>query len=379
MLSLAVRAPLSQFSTFGDSPLRQGAGVVNIARAIQGFNTLQVTPSKLSFNDTEHLNATQTLTVYNHGSSDLKVHMIHGPALTVIDYDTKNTSDYTPLEPITFATQNGSMAGMAFSTNELIVPAGGSAQFQVRVTPPSQNADSHPVYGGYIGVETSDKTMSASVPYIGMVGNMSELPILDRSSNGIYPFPSIGNPDGTILQDNETGLYSPGHNPTVLVRLLTGTPFVDLQVIRAADQKLMGSVPYDADDADDTRVWLPRNTRNATSSSTAYHAWVWDGHYVPCGKDTTESVPSDTYYIRVRALRVFSNPSKDSSWDTWTSPPLKMEMSAVGDDLPFSNDPSTSAAYNTSSIISSLLPSASSSADANAPTSNLLDGLLDVV
>lgn len=313
------KAPVATTASTGDSPLRQGAGVLNYERALAA--PFRISPAKLSFNDTEHLNATQTLTIHNNGQSDLKVHLVHGPALTVTDYAAK---DDTPLEPIRFAKSSGA-AKIAFANADVTVPAEGSVEVQVHVTPPSGLPD-HAIYGGYIGFET--RSMAASVPYIGMVGSMADLAILDRSNeHNPYPFPSIGYPNGTIVQDE--GYFAINDSteayPVILARLLTGTPLLELQVLDQ-HQKVLGVVPYDLA-SETTREWLPRNTRSTTSSSKIFDNWSWTGVYMT--EDGTEDwVEPGLYYLRVRALRVFGDRANDDDWDTWTSPKLNMARSS---------------------------------------------------
>ncbi|ORZ01661.1 peptidase S8/S53 domain-containing protein [Syncephalastrum racemosum] len=334
------KAPVATTASTGDSPLRQGAGVINYERALA--QPFRISPAKLSFNDTEHINATQTLTIYNNGETDLKMHLVHGPALTVTDYASK---DDTPLEPIRFAKSTSETAKVAFDDADVTVPAGSSVKVQVHVTPPSGLPD-HAIYGGYIGFET--RSMAASVPYIGMVGSMADLAILDRSNKyDPYPFPSIGYPNGTIVQgegyfaiNDSTEAY-----PVVLARLLTGTPLLELQVLDQ-HQKVLGVVPYDLA-GETTREWLPRNTRSATSSSKIFDNWSWSGEYTTAdGKENW--VEPGLYYLRMRALHVFGDRSNDDDWDTWTSPKLHMARSSRY----FSNS------ANTTAIPTKLSPSA---------------------
>ena len=318
---------MSNLPQYGDSPIRQGAGLVSVVRAIQGYEQFHVSPSKLSFNDTEHFEETQTITISNNGDKHLTFNLVHGPALSVQGYDTKNASNSTPVEPISFSTNDNSIASITFENQQHIqVAAGESVEIQVTCKPPTAFADdSHAIYGGYIGIETADKSLAASVPYVGMVGNMAQLPILDRSTNGVYPFPSIGNYDGTILKENETGKFTPLLQPTILVRLLTGTPLLDLQVVQEKDDKVIGSIPFDELDQNQNRAWLPRNTRTMTSSSSVFQQYKWDGQYQPT-KGNERYVKTGTYRIRVRALHVFGDRENDQDWDEWISPPLYMDM-----------------------------------------------------
>jgi hypothetical protein len=63
---------------------------------------------------------------------------------------------------------------------------------------------------------------------------MKDLPLLDRTegSDSEYPFPSIRNPNSTILESNETGHYELNQTyPSVLARLLTSTAMAQIQVL----------------------------------------------------------------------------------------------------------------------------------------------------
>ncbi|KAG2223928.1 hypothetical protein INT45_009380 [Circinella minor] len=346
-------SPLSNLRQYGDSPIRQGAGLVSVARAIQGYKQFHVSPSKLSFNDTEHFEETQTITINNNGDKDLTFNLVHGPALSVHGYDTKNASNPTPIEPVSFSTKDNSIASISFEKQQQIqVAPGKSVEIQVTCKPPTAfDTDSHAIYGGYIAIETADKSLAASIPYIGMVGNMAQLPILDRSSAGVYPFPSIGNYDGTILKENETGKFTPLLQPTVLVRLLTGTPLLDLQVVQEKGKKVIGSIPFNELDQNQNRAWLPRNTRTITSSSSIFHEYKWDGQIQPI-KGDERYVKTGTYRIRVRALHVFGDRENDQDWDEWVSPPLYMDMDGdsnkkkegLDDDIPLPIPTTTTAA-----------------------------------
>ncbi|KAI9313291.1 peptidase S8/S53 domain-containing protein [Dichotomocladium elegans] len=315
-----VSSPITRFVGYGDAPVRQGAGKLNLKRVIDGSTRFHVTPAKLSFNDTEHLIKTHTLTVHNHqADKDLRVNLIHGSAQTVYSYD---PSTHVAREPILFATRDNTTASILFSSKKVCVPAGKSAEIEVTIVPP-EDAERNAIYGGYIGFRTDDGELSASVPYIGMVGNMSDLPILDRSSSGIYPFPSVGKPDGTIQGEKEVVAYGPGYWPTVLVRLLTGTPELVFELYNAKENKKIGTIPFDPA----TRFWVPRNTLSPSPSSTVYKLYEWHGDYLPIrdGANNTilDKVHDGAYKVKVRARHVFST----NQWDEWTSPVMQMYTS----------------------------------------------------
>ncbi|KAI9027482.1 peptidase S8/S53 domain-containing protein [Phycomyces nitens] len=329
--------PIANLAQYEDSPIRQGAGLVNVVQAIEGYRAFHVSPAKFSFNDTQHFNDHQILTIHNHQNTPLKAKLSHMPSLTATGYDLTDPTNYVPTEPVGLSVSANSVATVAFDQSTVTIPPHSSKTVKISLTPPNIfNPKSHVIYGGFFKIDCNN--LKATVPYIGMVGNMGTLPILQRTEHSQpFPFPSIGNPNGTILQRHSLGHYdvTPGSTnlPFVLVRLLTGTAIVQLQVVK--DDKVIGDIPMESGYSGvNTRVWLQRNTLQLTESSTAYHSWQWNGVYLPKA-DATISGHNDpsvqpqliepgVYRIRVRALNVFGDRQNASDWDTWTSPHLKL-------------------------------------------------------
>lgn len=334
-MDIIVKEPISAIH-YGDSPIRQGAGVVDVAQAIGGYEQFHVSPAKLSFNDTANFIQEQVITIYNHNTEkESTFYLSHLPSLTATGYSLDNTSDFTPLEPVNLFGQNNSTATIRFSETKLVVPAGESVQVRVRIQPPPIfTSDSHAIYGGYIGIN------NATVPYIGMIGNMIDLPILDRSTNpsvaAEFTFPAIGLTNGTgTLKSNETGHFhiqkkysAELQGPYILVRLLTGTSILQIQVLNKYG-RVIGDVPMDG-----SRSYMMRNTLAVTEYSFAFYTWNWSGDYVP--KDATlsgtnggyepELVKSGEYRLKVKGLRVFGDIKKNEDWDEWVSPRIQLKI-----------------------------------------------------
>ncbi|KAI7871042.1 peptidase S8/S53 domain-containing protein [Spinellus fusiger] len=325
-------APIDRLPNYGESPIRQGAGLIDIVQAIEGYEMLSAFPPKLSFNDTAHYQQ-QTLVLYNHQDTPLQVTLHHAPSLSAIGYSLDEPT--VPLEPVSFAVNDNSVASLSFSQETVELPANSSVTISIDCTPPSFAANSHVIYGGSIELEFNSHRVR--VPYIGMVGTMSSLPILQRTPNSQpFPFPSIGNPNGTILGAHLQGHYdiTPGSTnlPFVLARLSTGTAMVQIQVLKG--HRVIGDVPLEDSSSVNSRTWLPRNTLQLTESSTVYHSWRWTGVYLPVPDATVEGyndpaveprlVRPGLYRLRVRALRVFGDRHREEDWDTWTSPQLKL-------------------------------------------------------
>jgi hypothetical protein len=271
-----------------DSPIRQGAGVANIISSINGINILSVYPPKLSFNDTQHTAKTYSLAITSHQDSDLTVNLSHQSSAIVAGYNVTKPSQLEPIEPINFlaTTQQSDYAHIHFSSKKLVIKAGQTVNVFLNVTPPTTINHLHTLYGGYINVRS--KGCTARIPYIGMSGNMHDLTILDRTlddtEDGSYPFPSIGNPNNTVLRSNETGHYVLNQTfPSVLARLFTGTSIAQIQVLDAFNHTV-GDVPLQTVSeliSPNPRAWVVRNlerTANGAigfflSASQCNHIW----------------------------------------------------------------------------------------------------------
>jgi hypothetical protein len=340
-----VRPPISAVH-YGDSPIRQGAGVVDVAQAIQGFQQFHVSPAKLSLNDTANSNEEYEITLYNHQENELALNLEHNPSLTVTGYSIHGNQTYTPSEPIGMYARNNSVAKLQFSETTLVVPARQSLKVRVRVQPPVDTfkPEWHALYGGYITV--SSKTNKAQIPYVGMIGNMKDLPILDRSfkptSSVNFTFPSIASAGGTTIKSNKENHFRIQYDqarrvsmggPYVLVRLLTGTALLQFQIIDTHG-KVIGDVPIDS-----TRTYMMRNTLEVTEYSQVYYTWYWSGEYVD--KDSTlygetgeqpKILESGEYRLKVRGLRVYGDRTKSKDWDEWTSPKFVLDINNSSND-----------------------------------------------
>lgn len=335
VLDIIVKEPISAVH-YGDSPIRQGAGVVDVTHAIDGYEQFHVSPAKLSFNDTLHFIKEQVLTVYNHDDKNQATfYLDHLASLTATGYG-MNSSNVTPTEPVSlYGGHQDSVATVEFSHTKLVVPAAQSVQVRVRIQPPTKfKSESHAIYGGYLRIR-NEQDQVATVPYIGMKGNMVDLPILDRSTKpsmaAPYTFPAIGFTNGTgTLNPKETGYFhirkenpSPFQGPYVLVRLLTGTSILQIQVLDKHG-KVIGDMPTDG-----SRTFMMRNTLTTTEYTNAFYSWNWNGVYVP--KDVTltgtnggyepHMVKSGEYRLKVRGLRVFGK-----EWDEWISPRIQIKI-----------------------------------------------------
>ncbi|KAJ2959685.1 hypothetical protein NQZ79_g4872 [Umbelopsis isabellina] len=324
--------------TLLDSPVRQGSGVVNITASISCISTISVNPPKLSFNDTEHLEDHYILAITNHQHSQVEVFLRYQNAATVVGFNFTSQATSIPLETSTFlATSSKSdYAHISFPFDNFTLQPDQTLYVNVTITPPSTNNQMHTLYGGYIYVEGSHCT--ATIPYIGMSGNMRDLRILDRSegSETEYSFPSIGNPNNTILQTNETGIYNLNQTyPSVLARLSTGTAIAQIQV-QDTSNKILGDVPLQIvsnQTSPNPRAWVVRNVGATSTGGTYFKIWKWDFSYLPVNAtiwgqnrhmSNLRSVQPGIYHLKLRVLKIFGNRSSKHDWEEWLSPPLRI-------------------------------------------------------
>lgn len=293
-----------------DNPIRQGAGLIQVVDTIKDAG--HITPAQISFNDTANLVKSVTLKVSNHGKSPITYTISNNQSMAVTPYNVAQ-SGYTPLSPIAYSTDK---ATLRFSARRITVKPGKSVSVRVSVIPPKTNPKDHIHYGGFVQFKADKGAKTLHVPYFGVVGNNKDLPIFDKNFPGLY------NPDLSVeYTGNQTYVIDRANlnatSPSIVYRLLSGTAYIEAQVLDANKQ----FIGYSETDL----VYLPRNTleKGAQISST-----TWQGSYIPKGfKQTGASIaaPDGYYYIKFRALKQLGNPAKNSDYEVWTSPRIQLK------------------------------------------------------
>lgn len=105
--------------------------------------------------------------------------------------------------------------------------------------PPNADSKSLPVYSGSIVIESmkSPKHGSITIPYMGLVGKMSDEQVLD-SSDEIFGFnlPALVTSamETPIEDDSQTfSLEDADNQPVLLYRLNFGTPLYEISLVKA--------------------------------------------------------------------------------------------------------------------------------------------------
>ncbi|KAI8374401.1 peptidase S8/S53 domain-containing protein [Radiomyces spectabilis] len=294
-----------------DSPLRQGAGLVQIYDAIK--QDVHISPAQISFNDTSSSRyKTHTLTITNHGHSTITYQVINNVSTAIAPYDLKK-SGYAPVEP---TVNVKAAAKLRVSSNHIRVPPRSSKKVRVTVIPPRTDPKEHIMYGGFVqfkALHNRHNNKDITVPYFGVVGDQRELPIFDDS-------PYLSDITGSnIYGKNETFVFDPkdeNTTPYILFRLLTPTARIDAELLDHKN-KVIGY-------AFNGLEYLPRNTMNPENYMNVIG---WSGTYVPKHPSNAPfavPVPPGTYRFRWRALKLLGNPHKHRDYEVWESGPIKV-------------------------------------------------------
>jgi hypothetical protein len=288
---------------------QQGSGQIQVYEAAQATSKLSV--SSLELKDSDQFKASQTFTIENQGEEEVTYSIEELKAPTVY-YFTPGTSD-----PALFPNPNvDDGATLTFGSDEVVVPAGGSADVNVQIVPPSLNETLLPSFSGYIKLSGSNND-TLLLPYVGVLGSLYQTPTmfpgdtylastanieapLDANTTFEMPHPSL----------NETGF----HGPTPAIRLKTGTPQLRADVVAVSAVELpttdffgypsLGSVPTYP------RLWASKGGYMGALLGT-----LADGTILPEG----------AYKIVVSALRVSGDEEKESDWDIVELVPFELK------------------------------------------------------
>ncbi|CAF1193289.1 unnamed protein product [Didymodactylos carnosus] len=295
----------NQTASIIDTPLRQGAGLVQVGDAI--FENSHVTPGKLSFNDSEHIQLRYKLTVKNDWETTITYTFSNIAAATVKPYNV-TLQQYIPLQPILYDS-SGLKAKLTFFPQKLSIKAKGYRHVLVKVKPPELNLKDHQIYGGYIQI-TPDKGKSLHVPYIGEVGNRRELPILNHSYSITYntSYPLLTDLANNVIDQKELYIFNRSDSttqPTIKVPLLTGTAALNIYILNK-NNKNVGLML--------TRAYLPRDS----------YSFTWDGKVTHSITTVPAAVQNGVYKMKLSVLKIFGNRGNRSDYETWISPTIQV-------------------------------------------------------
>ncbi|MCM3659451.1 Fn3-like domain-containing protein [Georgenia satyanarayanai] len=285
------------------------------------LSTTTVTPGKLSLGESEHGAVTKTLTVANAAGEDITY------ALSSLDAaaTTGNPDAPTVVQDAT---------ARVIMPDELTVPAGGQASFDVTISP---NELTQALYGGYVVLTPKDGDgASLSVPFAGFAGDYQALPLLENL--GDLDLPALGklttcdrfigidcawNGDWDIVRTEGTSYtMQDGDVPTVLIHMENPAQSLTFSIYRpmpegASQQAIEGQA-------------VARYEQHIGRDSGEFTEWTWDG--MRSTQDGGRSpVPDGHYILQVEALSALGDPDNPDHVETWSTPAFMIDRDGDGE------------------------------------------------
>ncbi|GAA5865737.1 hypothetical protein JCM8547_002761 [Rhodosporidiobolus lusitaniae] len=348
-------APVEYGSDSYDTIISQGAGVINVNRAF-GARTF-ISPSQLLFNDTLHLNRTQTMTFTNRNSWPVMYQLSWTDAAGIVTYNDGASNDIIPSTTPDY--DDTSVIRIAFSSRYVLVPARSTGSVRVTVNPPNllpEERDRFPFYSGWVTVNGQGqgagraRKESYTVPFMGLAAAMYDMPVIDRTDVALGAFlPFVAN------ADIQTGpaVYTAADPPVVYWRLGAGSRRLNLDLVEAdiefnatietvtngpferlvrrsaselakrattptlySDVPLVGHIysPFQAP----ARDYLLNFSPYASSD----YEIPFTGQYNATTGGTATIEVGKSYRFLLRALKITGNPLLSSDYESWLSPPV---------------------------------------------------------
>lgn len=289
---------------------QQGAGLVQAYDA--AYATTILSPSSLSFNDTDHFVKSLNFKLKNTDKKKITYKITHVPAITM--YTLAADSVYVqpfPNEAVKAA------ATLKLSETSVTLNGGQSQSIKVSPTPPEGlDAKRLALWSGYIVINGTDGT-SLSLPYQGLTGSLYKSTVLAAEDTWIsqstdkkaQPVP----PNSTFLIPGPGNAGANTTLPQLSIALALGS-----RKIRADIVPMTTCPPKNLT----TEFWGVKTIGQpfgfpALWSTRGQSNFPWDGRL-----DSGNYAPPGKYKFVVRALRIFGDEKKKGDWDVSTSPAL---------------------------------------------------------
>lgn len=300
----------TQFYDFLAPVAQQGGGLIQAYDA--AFATTLLSPSSLTFNDTDHFVKKRQITLKNTSKQRVTYKLNHVPTNTF--YTLPDDSGY----PAPFPNDAiKSYASVKITLQQVTLPAGKAITIDVIPTPPrGVDAKRLALWSGYITVNGTDGT-SLSVPYQGLTGSLHKQQVLYLEDSWI----SNSNDDKLAPVDNGTvfTIPAPGNaKPTDVLPSLVVSPAFGSRLVRA-DLVLLSTPPRN------TKITTTKFFETKSIGQPAGSPLLWASRGptpLTWSGELTDNkfAPPGTYKVVFHALRIFGNEKKKEDWDVSESP-----------------------------------------------------------
>ncbi|KAG6108398.1 hypothetical protein E4U14_003676 [Claviceps sp. LM454 group G7] len=289
---------------------QQGGGLIQAYDA--AYSTALLSPSGLSFNDTEHFAKSLNFTLRNTDKEPATYNITHRPAITMYTL-AKDSIDVQafPNEIVHAA------ATLQFSETSITLRGGETKTIKVSATPPEGlDAKRLALWSGYIAVNGTDGA-SLSLSYQGLTGSLHEHVLLGSNDTWISNSTDFTVLPSPVPPNTTFTLPKPGNAgpddlvPQLSVKLALGCPMIRADI-----------VPLSPDPKNETlthEFWGVKTIGQPHSFPALWNprghiGFPWDGLL-----DSGSYAPPGTYKFVVRALRINGDAKKEEEWDVSTT------------------------------------------------------------
>lgn len=285
---------------FLDSVHRQGAGMLQIDKAIQTFITVE--ESKIALGEmTGSRPSQQTLTLRNNSGRRITYALSHEEAIST-GGNTYSPSFYIGEDQVDF------------DKDTVTLSPRGVTKIRFSIAPDPTLPDGT-LFGGYIVLTpVNGDGPVLRVPYAGYKGDYQHKVSL---APAVYGFPWLASFDGAsyyLADEGATFTMADGDVPYVLYHLDHQASRFQVGVREASGR------------ASATYIFADEEYVGRNSTPTGFFALGFDGVVMKGKKEYI--LPDGEYVFEVKVLKALGNPKDPSHWETWTSPAFVIDRSA---------------------------------------------------
>ncbi|KIO16474.1 hypothetical protein M407DRAFT_33880 [Tulasnella calospora MUT 4182] len=307
----------------------------NIFKAMYGHTI--VTPGEILLKDSSHVSPkNHAITIKNTSKKAQTYKLTHVPAGTMNTFDSHQQAIPGPALALS---NNYAKVTFHKKSNTVVVPPGESKKVTVDIYQPNGvDGKKIPVFSGFLKIESASD--SVHVSYMGVVGKMKDLQVLDRTSDvfGVaMPFVAGAGKKITKLKDAKDATSAKTNNlnniqkgsktygwksatdyPVIYYRYLAGASLVQIDLVKS-DFKLKTPLPKAPTVGHlGDFIYEPRNT-DGTLDENGWEEFrletptFWNGY---------SKIKNGKYKILISALRIGGKLDNNSDYDIWLSPEI---------------------------------------------------------
>ncbi|KAF9897850.1 hypothetical protein BX616_004879 [Lobosporangium transversale] len=290
------------------SATKQGAGLINVLNAIK--TTSAIFPDRIDLLDSVNFKKSVKITLKNNGKKTETYTFSHVPADTLNWYAKGNK--YPSPEPVIEA----NYATVKFSQDKVKIPAGKSAKITLYFSEPKKaDAAQFPIYSGYVVATPEKSNVAVNIPYTGLKGDVSKVPIIDTDSG--FPALALKDASGELKEIPPNFTFDLVNNkPVVQTRLGSHTPSFGVRVFD--NKKAFKGFLSSETGAHAFGTWVGRQKNLDDQGHLVFSSFTWTGKVLPT-ENATEAVtlPSGTYEIVVASQKKLTKGAYPADFETF--------------------------------------------------------------